>query len=59
MFSPIAQVGEKIKKKSNKPFKSGDKEATVIGYMTHPITYRIAYVIEDGTHVEIKQCEKV
>ncbi len=53
-------VGKIVRKKSNKPFKSGLKENTVKALIEHPITKRPAFTfVEDETYVECRMCTKV
>lgn len=50
----------KVRKISNKPFKSGRLIATVKGVVTHPILRIPAYVFEeDDSYVEVRKCEEV
>ena len=53
-------IAKKVRKKSNKPFKSGLLVNTVIDTVNHPITNKKAYLFkEDKSYVEIYQCEDV
>lgn len=50
-------VGRKCKKKSPKPFKSGEKINTIKGIIDHPHLHKPAYIFyEDDSYVE---CGKV
>lgn len=51
----------KVKKKSGKPFKSGNKVNTVIGIIHHPIRKgEKAYIFkEDATWVSVELCEEI
>jgi len=50
----------KVKKKSNKPFKSRKKVNTVLQRVQHPITGNIAFTFEeDDSIVEVRMCEEV
>lgn len=50
-------IGKKVVKKSNKPFKSGEKTNTVKGIITHPILKIPAYTFEeDESYVECRRC---
>lgn len=51
-------IGQKIRKQSGKPFKSGDKLGTPVEIVTHPFTGRPAFIMkDDGTVVECVKCE--
>lgn len=53
----IYKIGIKVKKISNKPFKSKEKINTICGYMKHPVTNRLCYVfLEDNSYVETFMC---
>ena len=53
-----AWIGKQVSKESGKPFKSGEKLGTVTGMITHPITKRPAFTMqEDGTYVECCRCQ--
>lgn len=54
-------IGTKVVKKSRKPFKSGEKIATIKGYCVNPQSpkNRPAYLFdEDDSCVEIQQVEQ-
>lgn len=56
LIMATAMVGLNVHKKSKRPFKSGQKNATVNGIIRHPITERWAVTFEeDDSHVEVKQ----
>lgn len=46
-----------VTKKSRKPFKSRSKVARVVESVTHPITGRPAYLLDDGSVVEQQKCQ--
>jgi hypothetical protein len=47
----------KVSKKSRKPFKSGEKIATVKEIINHPILNRPAYTFyEDDSYVAVERC---
>jgi len=53
-------VGKRVKKKSNRPFKSTFYINTVKGLTNHPILNIPAYTfVEDDTYVECRRCEVV
>jgi hypothetical protein len=53
------RVGDKVIKKSRKPFKSGEKVATVKNVTVNPYTNRTAFsFIEDESVVDAHQCKK-
>lgn len=53
-------IGTKVVKISGKPFKSGEKVGTVDGFIDHPTTGRLCFLmLEDGTHVECSRCKPV
>ncbi len=48
----------KVRKISNKPFKSGEKINTVKGMAVHPKLNKICYTFEeDDSYVEVWRCE--
>lgn len=50
----------KVKKKSNKPFKSGNKVNIVNGVIKHPKVDELAFTFkEDDSYVSIYMCEPV
>jgi len=50
-------IGMKAKKKSKKPFKSGEKINTIKGFTINPFTDKYAFTFcEDDSFVDIKQC---
>ncbi|AGT13499.1 hypothetical protein BigBertha_226 [Bacillus phage BigBertha] len=51
----------KVKKKSGKPFKSGNKVNTVIGIIHHPeVKGEKAYIFkEDASYVSVAMCEEL
>ena len=50
-------IGKTVRKKSNKPFKSGDKVGTVKAIVSHAITGNTAFVmLEDSSEVEAFRC---
>lgn len=52
--------GFSIVKKNLKPFKSGEKIATVLGYCWHPTTERLCYIVdEQDCYVEAAECVEV
>jgi len=53
-------VGDKVQKKSRKPFKSKEKVNTVKSITKNPYSFRIAFsFIEDDSIVDAYQCKKV
>jgi hypothetical protein len=53
----VLEVGTKVKKVSNKPFKSGNKVNTISGYTTHPLKKTLCYTFEnDESFVEAVIC---
>lgn len=53
-------IGSQVKKKTGKPFKSGNKIGTIIGTCTHPVTNRMCFTFkEDDSYVEAFRCRKV
>jgi len=44
-------IGQLVKKRSNKPFKSGNKVNTVKGITTHNETMRLGFTFEDDDSV--------
>jgi hypothetical protein len=52
-------IGQKVIKKSGKPFKSGEKINTIKNVIPHPILKNeMAYTFEeDDSYVEIRKCE--
>ena len=54
-------IGQKVKKKSAKPFKSGLRYNTVKEIVNHPVFKdRLAYTFqEDDSIVECKACRRV
>lgn len=56
----LLPVGSKVRKKSNKPFKSGEKINTIKGYTIHPKLLVHCYTFEeDNSYVEIRRCIEV
>lgn len=56
----IVKVGDKVQKKSRKPFKSGEKIGTVKSITINPHSNRTAFsFIEDESIVDAYQCLKV
>ena len=54
------QTDIKVKKKSNKPFKSGNKVNSVNGIIKHPKLDELAFTFkEDDSYVSIYMCEPV
>ncbi len=55
------EIGDKVRKKSNKPFKSGKKVNTISGFTTNPhIDNCKAYSFEeDDSVVNMDRCTKV
>lgn len=50
-------IGNKVEKTSGKPFKSGQKYATVTGVVIHPVMKNLAYTFkEDTSVVECHRC---
>jgi len=59
MSGKFIRVGDKVIKKSRKPFKSGDKVGTVKNITVNPYTNRTAFsFIEDNSIVDAHQCMK-
>jgi len=58
MKTPMKDViGKKVTKKSNKPFKSGEKVNTVRGFCVHPKLHTLCLTFEeDDTYVEANRC---
>jgi hypothetical protein len=53
------EIGDKVFKKSNKPFKSGKKTNTIKGFVINPYTNKRALVFEeDDSVVDEWICEK-
>lgn len=53
------KIGDKIIKKSGKPFKCGFKVVTVLNFVTNPHTNKDAVLIkEDNTIVDLYQVEE-
>lgn len=51
------KIGDKVVKKSSKPFKSGNKVATVKGTVNHPVLNLPAFTFyEDESIVECRKC---
>lgn len=50
-------VGKMIVKHSGKPFKSGEKEGTVISLTINPHTEKDAFLMNDGSIVDCYQCK--
>ena len=57
-------IGKKVVKKSGRPFKSKDKENTVVDIIVHPVLYKkenreeLAFIFaEDNSYVNCKMCE--
>lgn len=60
MNDKFIHVGDKVLKKSRKPFKSGEKVATVKIVTINPYTNRTAFAfIEDDSIVDAFQCKKI
>ncbi len=54
----LTWVGQRVNKKSGKPFKSTFKIATVKGTVDHPITKRLCFIFnEDDSFVECGKCQ--
>jgi hypothetical protein len=50
-------IGMKTQKRSNKPFKSGNKINTITGVTMNPNTNKYAFTFEeDDSIVDIRQC---
>lgn len=47
-----------IKKRSNKPFKSGKKIGQIMEMGVNPHSGKSAFLMEDGTYVDCSMCEK-
>lgn len=59
MSVKFIRVGDTVIKKSRKPFKSGEKVATVKAVTVNPHTNRTAFsFIEDDSIVDAHQCQK-
>lgn len=57
MTDKILKIGDKVTKKSRKPFKSSLKVNTIKGYQMHPTTNKICYTFdEDDSYVEAFRC---
>lgn len=53
-------IGKRVKKTSNRPFKSTFWVNTVKGIVNHPILNILAYTfVEDDSYVECRRCEVV
>lgn len=53
-------IGKKVRKKTNRPFKSQFKVNTIKGITKNPITHKDSYTFEeDDSSVEIFRCEIV
>jgi len=53
-------IGKRVKKISNRPFKSTFWVNTVKGVISHPILNILAYTfVEDESYVECRRCEVV
>ncbi len=53
-------IGLTVRKKSNKPFKSGEKIGTVKDIKQHSITGHTAFIMaEDNSEVEAFRCVKL
>lgn len=53
------KIGDKIIKKSGKPFKCGFKVATILNFVTNPHTNKEGVLIkEDNTIVDLYQVEE-
>lgn len=53
----LLEIGKIVTKKSNKPFKSGQKTATIKGYKKHTHTGKPSYLFEeDDSEVEAFRC---
>lgn len=60
MSDIILCFGDKVKKRSNKPFKSGNKINTIESITINPKTDKIAYTFEeDDSVVDCWKCKKV
>lgn len=56
----LLPIGSQVRKKSNKPFKSGEKINTIKGYCVHPKLLINCYTFEeDNSYVEVRRCTKV
>jgi hypothetical protein len=57
---PNSAIGKRVKKGSNKPFKSGEKINTVKGITDHPTLHIPCFTFhEDESMVEVRRCELV
>lgn len=57
---PESAIGKKVRKGSDKPFKSRQKINTVKGVIDHPVLHIPAFTFEeDDSVVEVKRCEVV
>lgn len=56
---PESQIGKPVRKRSGKPFKSGEKTAVPINIINHPHTGGPAFVFDDGTFVSTQVCDPV
>lgn len=53
----LAEIGQLVKKQSDKPFKSGNKRNTIAGYTNNPHTNESAYTFaEDDSVVNCDRC---
>lgn len=53
----IQNIGKRVRKNSNKPFKSGHKVGTVKGIVEHPVLHVPCYIFnEDESYVSCHQC---
>lgn len=50
-------LGRKVSKQSGRPFKSGEKTATISGYTFNDMTKKLAFTFEeDDSNVECFRC---
>lgn len=52
-----AMVGERIVKRSGKPFKSGKKVGVAMAICVHDHTTNPAFLMDDGSQVECRRCK--
>lgn len=52
-------IGQLIKKKSNKPFKSKIRIARIKDVILHPQKKTVAYLLQDESYIECAVCELV
>lgn len=57
---PSEVIGEEVRKRSKKPFKSGNIINTVFGVTTNPFTNKVAFTFyEDDSIVDVHQCRTI